>query len=114
MKKFGLTKQQIMNLFEASDPYTLGRLDVRDFVKSIRARYLETIVLKFVVHLFDFLDSPRMGKLTLLQVMHAFHAYNHPDIVSGKRTKGQIILGILPYFHDIDNISKDEFIEFNL
>lgn len=103
-----------MKLFMESDPYDIGKLDVRSFLKSIREQHLDTIDLKFLANIFDYLDNTKTGKLNVLQIMHALHAERHPDVSKGKRTKGHILLGCLPYFRDVDNISKDEFIEFNL
>lgn len=114
ISSFNLTERQLRKLFVQNDPSSSGKLDVTIFIKSIRARYLETHVLAFLGQLFLCLDTSIHGKLTILQLMQALRAEAHPDVMCGRRTKGQIILGFVPYFDDVDNISRDEFIELNL
>lgn len=116
-----IPQEHINTIFNAFDINRDGTIDYDEFVRIIRGD-LTPNRLALVKKAYNKLDKDGSGIVDIEDIKDVYNTSKHPDFISGKKTKDQILVEFLETFemhHNVMNgtqadgqITLDEFVEY--
>ncbi|KAJ1431816.1 hypothetical protein B484DRAFT_448188 [Ochromonadaceae sp. CCMP2298] len=108
------TADQIKAVFEFFDSDKSGGIDIDEFLFGVRGTLNERRS-QLVLMAFEILDSDSSGVVEINDISAKYCADKHPDVISGKRSKEDILVEFLSTFDTIDKdgkVTPAEFIKY--
>ena len=84
--RFGITSEEIENLFDYFDKERNGRIDYDEFIRRIRGQMSDSRK-NIVEEIFNTLEPDQEGFVHINKVNQMFNPENHPDVLRGKRSQ---------------------------
>ena len=92
-----LSEQEIAALFKYFDLDKSGSIDFEEFLGGVRGA-MNPRRLGFVSQAFDILDKDGNGFVEPSDIVSAYDAKKHPDVISGKKTSDEVLREFLDTF----------------
>ena len=92
-----LTEVELRKLFEHFDQDQSGSINYEEFVQGVRDP-LSARRLDLVHQAFNKIDRDGSGEVLPAEVVGAYNADKHPDVIAGKKTKDQVLREFLDTF----------------
>jgi Ca2+-binding EF-hand superfamily protein len=107
-----LTDSECTNLFKYFDKDNSGDIDFEEFLGGVRGA-MSPKRMEFVYKAFDILDKDGNGFVEPSDIVSAYNAKKHPDVMSGKKTEDEVLREFLDTF-DVGGekdgkVTKNEF-----
>jgi Ca2+-binding EF-hand superfamily protein len=99
------TEQDIRELFNFFDTNKSGNLDYDEFLVGLRGQ-LNQRRTQLVLLAFSVLDRDRSGIIEVNDIIGLYDASQHPDVIAGRKTKGQVFREFLDNFDVTDKDGK--------
>ena len=120
--RFGITFEEIENLFDYFDKEKNGRIDDDEFIRRIRGQMSDTRK-NIVEEIFNTLEPDQEGFVHINKVNQLFNPENHPDVLSGKRNPNEVYQEFVDTFEGnhnylngdealLGNVDIDEFCDY--
>ena len=93
----GLNDVELRKIFEHFDADGSGTIDYEEFIQGVRDP-LSARRLDLVHQAFAKIDLDGSGEVQPQEVVSAYNADKHPDVISGKKTKDQVLREFLDTF----------------
>jgi len=106
--------KQVRTVFDAFDSDRSGAIDFDEFIFGIRGQLNERRR-QLVLLAFEILDSDHSGVVELNDISAKYNADKHPDVISGKRSRDDVLREFLDTFDTIDKdgrVTTEEFIKY--
>ena len=106
--------KQVRTVFDAFDSDRSGAIDFDEFIFGIRGQ-LNDRRRQLVLLAFEILDSDHSGVVELNDISAKYNADKHPDVISGKRSRDDVLREFLDTFDTIDKdgrVTAEEFIKY--
>jgi len=111
---FDWSDAEIRELFDHFDGDHSGSIDYDEFLVGVRGRLNERRH-QLVLLAFDVLDRDKSGIIEVNDIMAVYDASQHPDVIAGKKTKGEVFREFLDNF-DVGEkdgkVTPDEFCKY--
>jgi len=112
--KIGLTEPEVQVIFKFFDEDASGTITYDEFLIGVRGELNERRE-QMVLLAFDVLDKDGSGVVDLDDITEAYNVDGNPEVMSGKKTKGEVLREFLDTFDQGDKDGKvypDEFCKY--
>ena len=113
--KIDMNEKQIKELFQYFDNSNTGSISYDAFIVKIKGS-MNNRRKRLVIMVYDVMDKDGSGQVDILDFTAAYDVSQHPDYLSGKKSKDQLLLEFMSAFEDSNSkdgiITKEEFINY--
>ena len=113
--QLGFSDGQCALMFSFFDSDNSGHIEYDEFLKTVRGEVSEKRKV-LILMAFDVIDKTGDGIVDPIDIIDTYDTSKHPDVISGKKTKSQVLKEFLDTFDvggEVDGkVTKDEFINY--
>eukprot|EP00750_Incisomonas_marina_P016572 INCI19185.1.p1 GENE.INCI19185.1~~INCI19185.1.p1 ORF type:complete len:443 (-),score=87.98 INCI19185.1:99-1427(-) len=109
-----LSQEELLQVVTYLDVNRDGSVGINEFISGIRGQMNERRQ-ALVLLAFDVLDKSGDGVVTIDDLKGSYDTSQHPDVLAGKKSEGQVLLDFMKQWEDGQadgKVTKDEFLQY--
>ena len=113
LEELNITPRGVMTLFMQFDKTDTGAVSLRAFADGLTESWATPGRRKLIATVFELLDVQKKGSVDVMHLVGVFRADLHADVLSHRKTRGQLLAEVLAAFDGQESVFLNEFWSYN-